>query len=187
MSDFKPLAESYWVEPGCLLAGEHPGHWDQGIVRRRLVAMLDSGIRLFIDLSAREDAVHPYKAQLEKLCRDRGTTAEYLWQPMPEDGVPEHYADVVYILRAIAQALEAGERVYVHGCDGVGRTAMIVGCWLVERGFDPEDALDELARRFATMAKARVYRTAPASAFQAEWVENWEPRLALRGEHTVAS
>lgn len=187
MTDFKPLTESYWVEPGRLLAGEHPGHWDESIVRRRLVAMLDSGIRLFIDLSAPGDAVHPYKAQLEKLCRDRGTTAEYLGQPMPENGVPEHFADVVYILRAIHQALEAGERVYVHGSDGVGRTAMIVGCWLVERGFDPEDALDELARRFATMAKARIYRTAPASALQAEWVENWEPQLALRGEHCVAS
>lgn len=187
MTDWKPISESYWVEPGRLLAGEHPGHWDESVVRRRIVGLLDAGVRLFVDLSARGDAVHPYRAQLEKICRDRGTVAEYLSQPLREDGVPDDAEDVIYVLRRIQAAIEAGERVYVHGTDGVGRTGMVVGCWLVERGFDPEAALEELARRFSAMSKSRVYRSTPANALQAEWVENWEPRLGLPRQRSQAS
>lgn len=179
MTDLKPITESYWVEPGRLLAGEHPGHWDEGLVRRRLAGLLDCGIRLFIDLSGSGDAVHPYRAALEKICRDRGMDAEYLRLPLPADGTPAYASDIIHILRAIQSGLESGERVYVHCSDGVGRTGMIVGCWLVEQGLDPDDALDQLARRFAAMGKARDYRSTPASALQVEWVENWVPLLNL--------
>jgi hypothetical protein len=185
--DLKPISESYWVEPGRLLAGEHPGHWDEGVVRRRLTGLLDAGIRLFIDLSARSDAVHAYKAMLEKICRDRGIFAEYLWEPMRENEVPDLPEDVVHVLSAIQAGLEAGIRVYVHCNDGVGRTGMVMGCWLVERGFDPEAALVELARRFAAMNKSQSYRCTPSSALQAEWVENWERKLGLPGEASRAS
>lgn len=180
MYDVKPITDSYWVEPGRLLAGEHPGHWDEGLMRRRLAGLLDAGVRLFIDLSASGDAVYPYRNALEKLCRDRGMDAEHLRLPLRAGEVPAYAADIVHILRAIQTGLDSGERVYVHCADGVGRTGMIIGCWLVERGFDPDDALDELARRFATMGKARDYRSTPASALQAEWVENWVPLLNLR-------
>lgn len=179
MSDFKPIHESYWVEPGRLLAGEHPGHWDERTIRRRLASLLDAGIRVFIDLSDASDAVHCYRAELDKLGRDRGLRAEYLAHPLDSDEVPQHAEDVRHILRAIQAALQAGERVYIHCGDGVGRTGMVAGCWLVESGFDPEHALDELARRFAAMGKSRFYRSTPSSAVQAEWVENWQ--RSLRG------
>ncbi len=179
MSDFRPISDSYWVEPGRLLAGEHPGHWDESAARRRIARLLDLHVRRFIDLSARADQVSPYHALLEKICRDRGISVSYAWLPLRENDVPHHAEDVVDVLRAIQAGLDAGERVFVHCSDGVGRTGMVIGCWLVERGFDPEVALEELARRFATMSKARSYRCTPSSGLQAEWVENWRPRLGL--------
>ena len=187
MSELKPLGESYWVEPGLLLAGEHPGHWDEGVARRRVAALLDAGIRLFVDLSAPTDPVHPYKSVLEKLCCARGLYAEHLSVPLRADAVPDHAEDVVYVLSEIQFTLESGERVYVHCGDGVGRTGMVMGCWLVERGFDPGGALDELARRFAAMNKASSYHYTPTSALQAEWVEAWQPVLDLREECSEAS
>ncbi|HRP35052.1 MAG TPA: protein-tyrosine phosphatase family protein [Gammaproteobacteria bacterium] len=186
MTDLKPISECYWVESGRLLAGEHPGHWDESVVRRRIVGLLDAGIRVFIDLSARADGVYPYHEQLNKICRDRGAVSEYLWRPLPEFEVPEHPDDVAHILRVIKTAIDSGDRVYLHCNDGVGRTGMVAGCWLVERGFDPEDALDELARRFAAMNKSRHYRCTPSSGLQAEWVENWEPALGLSAERSQA-
>jgi len=186
MTDFKPINESYWVEPGRLLAGEHPGHWDEGIVRRRLSGLLDAGIRLFVDLSSSADAVVAYKAVLEKICRNRGIYASYLSVPLRENAVPDHVEDVVFVLSAIQSELESGGRAFVHCSDGVGRTGMVMGCWLVERGFDPEDGLDELARRFAAMNKARAYRCTPSNARQTEWVEHWEPHLGLEHERSHA-
>jgi hypothetical protein len=187
MADFKPMSESYWVEPGFILAGEHPGHWDESHARRRIAGLLDAGIRVFIDLTERSDGVTSYRPILEKICRDRGIYARYLSCPLRNRGVPEHAEDVVVILAEIQAALEAGERVFLHCDSGVGRTGMVAGCWLVERGFDPEDALDELARRFAAMNKARVHRVTPADFTQAEWVENWQPGLGLRRHRSVAS
>lgn len=187
MSDFKPVNESYWVESGRLLAGEHLGHWEDSVVRRRLCALLDAGVRVFIDLSERADAVRNYKPMLDKLARERGIVADYRWEPLPSDTVPENIEDVLYVLRAIENGLASGSRVYVHCSDGVDRTGMVMGCWLVERGFDPEAALEELGRRFSAMAKSKVYRSTPSNAFQAEWVENWRPQLGLRKTQSLAS
>jgi hypothetical protein len=187
MADFKPMSESYWVEPGFILAGEHPGHWDDNQARRRIAGLLDAGIRVFIDLTDRSDGVTTYRPMLEKICRDRGIHARYLSYPLVSRNVPEHAEDVEAILVEIQAALEARERVYLHCDAGVGRTGMVAGCWLVERGLDPEDALDDLARRFATMNKARVYRITPANFMQAEWVENWQPRLGLRHHCSAVS
>jgi hypothetical protein len=187
MTDYKPLSESYWVEPGRVLAGEHPGHWDETLVRRRLVGLLDAGINAFIDLSAPGDPVRPYLAQLEKVCRDRGVIVDHISHPLPDGLLPDDPGEIVAVLRSIQAAVEEGGRVYVHCSDGVGRTGMIVGCWLVERGFDPEDALDELARRYAAMNKAKTHRVTPSTLEQAEWVENWEPQLGLRQQRSQVS
>jgi hypothetical protein len=187
MSDYRPISESYWVEPGRVLAGEHPGHWDETLVRRRVVGLLDTGITVFVDLSAPGDRVHPYKPTLEKACRDRGVVVTCISHPLADGPLPDYPDDIVDALRSIQSAVEQGERVYVHCSDGVGRTGMVVGCWLVERGFDPEDALDELARRFATMNKSKSHRASPTTGDQAEWVENWEPRLGLRNDRSQVS
>lgn len=180
MNDFKPISNSYWVEPGRLLAGEHPGHWDETVARRRISGLLDAGIRRFIDISGRSDKVSAYDQLLEKICRERGIVAEYLRLPLGEIDPPDSADDVVDVMRAILSGLQAGERVYLHCSDGVGRTGMAVGCWLIERGLEPAEALRQLRRRFAAMNKAHLNRATPANAAQTEWVEHWQPRLALR-------
>lgn len=180
MIDSKPMNESYWVEPGRLLAGEHPGHWEERVARRRICGLLDAGVRVFVDLSERADAVTPYRDILARICRERGLHAEYCWEPLASDTLPEHADVVVHALRRVREGLESGTRVYVHCSDGIDRTGMLMGCWLIERGYDPEAALVELERRFAAMAKAKIYRSTPSNALFAEWVENWVPQLELR-------
>lgn len=187
MTDFIPINESYWVEPGRLLAGEHPGHWEERVMRRKLCSLLDAGVRVFIDLSAPADGIQPYRAILEKLCSERGIHAEYRNEPLAPDTLPKYADEVLYILNVIREALDAGERIYVHCSDGVDRTGMVMGCWLVEQGLDPESALDELGRRFAMMSKSRIYRSTPANALHAEWVENWVPGLGMRVHRSEAS
>jgi protein tyrosine/serine phosphatase len=180
MNDFTPISDSYWVEPGRLLAGEHPGHWDETVARRRITGLLDAGIRRFIDLSGRSDKVSAYDQLLEKICRERGIVAEYLRLPLRENEAPRSVEDVVDVMRAILSGLQAGERVYLHCSDGVGRTGMAVGCWLIERGLEPAAALKELRCLFAAMNKAHLNRATPANAAQTEWVERWQARLQLR-------
>lgn len=187
MSNIQPISESYWVEPGVLLAGEHPGHWEEALLKRRISRLLDAGVRLFVDLSDRGDVARPYRPMLERICRGRGIVAEYANHPLPAEHVPERAEEVVDILRVINEGIERGVRVYVHCSDGIERTGMVMGCWLVERGLDPERALEELARRFLAMGKSQLFRGTPTSAAHLEWVENWEPRLVTRQLHSEAS
>ena len=46
-----PIPNSYWVEPGRLLAGEHPAGNDLAATRKRIAALLEAGVRSFIDLT----------------------------------------------------------------------------------------------------------------------------------------
>ena len=47
----KPIAESYWVIPGRLLAGKYPGGKNLQELERRLGALLDAGFNAFLDLT----------------------------------------------------------------------------------------------------------------------------------------
>ena len=187
MSNVQPISESYWVEPGVLLAGEHPGHWEEALLKRRMSRLLDAGIRLFVDLSDRGDVSRSYRPMLERICRSRGIIADYVNHPLPLERVPERANDVSAVLRVINEGIERGVRVYVHCSDGVERTGLVMGCWLVERGLDPERALEELSRRFLAMGKSQVFRGTPTNGAYLEWVENWEPRLTIRQLHSEAS
>ena len=53
----KPLADSYWVIPGRLLAGKYPGGKNLRELERRLGPLLDAGFDGFLDLT--EDGEMP--------------------------------------------------------------------------------------------------------------------------------
>ena len=44
-----PFANAYWVVPGLFLAGEHPADSTEELIRTHLSALLDVGIRTFLD------------------------------------------------------------------------------------------------------------------------------------------
>ena len=57
----RPHPNCYWLIPGQLLAGEHPGVGDRHRARdARIDAMLDTGMRQFVDLTDEEEGAGPY-------------------------------------------------------------------------------------------------------------------------------
>ena len=70
----------HWVEDGRLLAGEHPGPYDQLMAREDLNAPLGYGIRTFVDLTEPEEAIEPYEEALEEEAAASGSTA----RPLPD-------------------------------------------------------------------------------------------------------
>ena len=89
-----PLANTYWVIPGLVLAGEHPGESDRDIVEKKLVALLEAGIRTFIDLTdedeINEDAklVPSYRGQLRTLTDERRIDITFMRIPIQDRDVP---------------------------------------------------------------------------------------------------
>ncbi|MEW6337110.1 MAG: HD domain-containing protein [Acidobacteriota bacterium] len=132
-----PIADSYWVVPGRLLAGEYPGERRPAEAKRKLRRLSWSGVNAFVDLTeAAEYGLVPYAPLLPD-------TASHERRPIPDMDVVGR-AEMAEILDAVDRALDAGRTVYVHCFGGRGRTGTVVGCWLVRHGSAPEAALSRI-------------------------------------------
>jgi predicted protein tyrosine phosphatase len=121
-----PLRNSYWVVPGKVLAGEHPGGTTIEATRERLQRLTAAGVECFMDLTEPSE-LKPYDPELP-------LSIEYLRKPIRDHGIPAQRGHMVEILDCIQDAVESGRCVYIHCRAGIGRTGTVVGCLLVERG-----------------------------------------------------
>ena len=76
------------------------------------------------------------------------------------------------ILNTIDEAIQNGKGVYVHCWGGVGRTGIVVGCYLVRHGLAPQQALERLQTLFKTRPQ-NYYTTSPETSEQFEFVRSW--------------
>src|SRR4051812_19724783 len=139
-----PLENTYWVVPGKFLAGEYPGDPDEKINRSRLLAVINAGIRTFIDLTEEAevyglaDPSAGYYTSLRSLAQQGRIEITYFRMPIPDAGVPSVWT-LRRILDAIGGSLADENPVFVHCLAGRGRTGTVVGCYLMRHGI----ALDQ--------------------------------------------
>jgi hypothetical protein len=166
------------VEPGRLLAGEYPGDPDEAEARRRLRALLEAGITDFVNLTHAYEPgslapLQPYEHLLRQEAAARGMTVSHHRLPIPDFGLPQTPEHMARILNTLDAALEASRKVYVHCWGGIGRTGMVVGCYLVRRGRTGEQALRELAEVWRTVPKSVWYPRSPQTDEQIAYVRAW--------------
>jgi len=165
----RPLANSYWVLDGRVLAGEYPLGRETLVTpagQARVRALLDAGVTHFIDLTE-EGECPPYQALLP-------ATTRHLRHPIPDHDVPRSAAHMRRIQEAIGAALDAGHTVYVHCRAGIGRTGTAAGCLLVEQGWDGEAALRELNARWTEQCeRAATWPEVPQTEEQAQYIREW--------------
>ena len=174
-----PLPNTYWALPGLLLAGEHPSGLSPEATRQRLSQLLATGIECFLDLT------HP--SETDSYDQELPFHIEYLRKPIRDHGLPEKREHMMEILDCLHDALQAGRPAYVHCRAGIGRTGMVVGCLLVERGLTGEQALDELARVWQQCERSHFWPTVPETEAQTEYVRQWSrPSAAVRRTRPAA-
>jgi hypothetical protein len=160
-----PPFNSYWVVPDQFMAGEYPGNdYDQGQSERRLDALIEAGITTFIDLTE-EDERFPYAPLLQERAGYYQVKINYQRFSIGDFGIPTE-EKMRTILDAIQQAINIGEKPYVHCWAGMGRTGTVVGCYLAENGLNGPEALlkvDELC----------YYAPSPQTGEQKRFVRNW--------------
>lgn len=166
-----PLPNSYWVIPGKLLAGEHPAAVTGDAMHERLRLLLGAGINCFIDLThpGERDA---YEYLLHGLYARHPTI--YHRKPIRDHGLPDSRAAMDEILAELESALAGGRCVYLHCLAGIGRTNMVVGCWLASGGLTGTDALERLNELWRGSARSQSWPGVPETEAQRDYVRGWK-------------
>ncbi len=159
-----PISDSYWVEPGRLLAGEYPGAAEDEDAARRLAQFVDAGISSFVDLTEDDEGLSPY-------CHLLAGRVRYLRLPIRDNGCP-----TVDALRAtlnhVEHELADGHVVYLHCWGGHGRTGLVVGCWLVRGGAEGREALARITELRRALPDAQ-WQPSPQTHEQCAMVVDW--------------
>lgn len=168
-----PIAESYWVEQDQFLAGEYPASHDPELARRRLESFLEAGIRTFINLTQPHE-LPAYDTLLKDLAHIYDVELTHQRFAIRDHGVPSSQT-MTDILDAIDTSIQSGKPVYIHCWGGVGRTGTVVGCYLIRKGYQPEDALLRVANLYQSRVKTQAYflPTSPETPAQFDFIRNW--------------
>jgi len=120
----KPFEHCYWVVKNKLLAGEYPRTKELVASQEKIDALVRAGVTLFVDLTEENEGLLPYAGLVEH----KGISHRRF--PIRDVSIPHSKELTTAVLDAMDAEIEKGGIVYVHCWGGVGRTGLIVGCWL---------------------------------------------------------
>ena len=167
------MANSYWVIPGRLAAGEYPGAPHPVAAARRLRTLLRAGISHFVDLTEEDEWLEPYAEIATREAALLGAEVGHARHAIVDMSVPRSPQETAATLDAIDEALGADQTVYLHCWGGAGRTGTVLGCWLVRHGNTGEEALAAIAEWWRGVEKSYRLRRSPQTAQQCAYVRNW--------------
>jgi len=174
MSDPKPAVpypNTYWIIPGQYLAGEHPGDLNEDLLIARVSALLEAGIRTFVDLTE-DHEMDGYYGHLRNLAEKRRIEITYLRVPIADQGVPSSWT-LRCILDVLDRSIVDGHPAFVHCFAGRGRTGTVVGAYLKRHGLAKQgDVVAKLAQLRRLMPCGR--ESSPQTPEQIRVVENWK-------------
>lgn len=165
---------TYWVVPGCLMAGEYPGTRDSGTTRHRLDQLLAFGITGFLDLTEAGE-LRAYDNELKESALAQKLDCAYRRMPIQDFNIPSDPQHMVAILQQIDDWMREQRTVYVHCWGGVGRTGTVVGCYLVQNGMTGQAALNQIRLLWTRMSADKQKRrpVSPETAAQCGYVRAW--------------
>jgi hypothetical protein len=124
-----------------------------------------AGIDCYVDLT--EEGEQPdYRALLPR-------HAEYLRSAIADTSVPFNVSQTRALLISIRAALARERRVYVHCRAGIGRTGVIVGCFLAEEERNGRKAIARLNSLWRQSARAETWPQVPQTSEQADYIRHW--------------
>jgi hypothetical protein len=90
------------------------------------------------------------------------------------------------LLAAIRAALARNRRMYVHCRAGIGRTGLVMGCYLADELSDGKAALKALNRLWRQSERSAAWPKVPQTEQQADYIRGW-PKAAKRSPALASS
>lgn len=169
--------QAYWVLPAKLMAGCYPGAENRQEAHQNLSGLLHCGIRHVVNLMQSDECNRfgrpflPYESPMASIADSMGHTATFDRIPIKDRGTPSRI-DMGHIIDRIDQCLENGKPVYVHCLGGIGRTGMVVGCYLARHGYATDQDVLKLIRKLRKGTPTHQFAS-PETARQIEMVRSW--------------
>ncbi|MBM4335037.1 MAG: protein phosphatase [Deltaproteobacteria bacterium] len=142
---------TWWIEPGRLMGGAYPGDLDPRIARDKVAALLDVGIRAFVNLMEEREsnrdgaAFAPYAPIAAELARERELQIECARFPIVDQRIPS-VAGMRAILAFIDARLALDRPCFVHCWGGRGRTGTVAGIHLIRIGRATRESFEATIR-----------------------------------------
>ncbi|KPL79533.1 hypothetical protein SE18_26485 [Herpetosiphon geysericola] len=171
-----PIPAAYWVLPNRLLAGEHPMLQDKEPLHVRLQRFSAANISLFIDLTEQDETheLGDYLAAFQQVQLNQQPVPIRYHAPIPDMQVPS-IVQMQAILARIIVALDQQRTVYVHCWGGLGRTGTVLGCLLIQHGWEYTEALAHIA---ALRQGSRDERyPSPSNDLQRQFIADWRNHI----------
>jgi len=141
-------------------------------VSNRIGSLLNISIRKFVDLTE-ENELKEYANILNAQGTNKKIKPIYTKIAIKDKNIPS-VVDMEKALKILHSA-STEKRVYLHCLRGLGRTGTVVGCYLVEKGFTTEEALDEISKlRKGTLGS---WWKSPEFNLQINFIKRWELRI----------
>lgn len=174
----KPILNSFRVSDR-IFAGEYPRDLDDEKTMAKMKQFERFGITHFIDLTE-EGELRPYVDCLTDQMRHHRF-------PIRDVSVPGSIASVVSLVQRINAIIQDNpqNRVYIHCWGGVGRTGVIVGCWLAaNNSTDYQQTMASLKQLFRDCPKS-TYRDIPETREQCDFIARYidEHQMRLMPNH----
>ncbi len=180
---------TYWLQPGTILAGEYPGAAHPIEAAKKINALLAVGVTAFLDLTETADRLAPYEPLLPQHATTTGVAAVYRRMPIRDMSVPEAPQQMHAILAQLVAWVQGGHCVYVHCWGGVGRTGTVAAGYLVQRaGQSVPAALAHIQQRWDQhMSPSKLKRKphTPETQQQRNYVLNWASNKTTNTEVTA--
>lgn len=166
----KPFEHCYWVVENKLLAGEYPRTKEPGASKKKIEALIRAGVTLFIDLTEENEGLLLYNDFLKA-----HKEVSHRRFPIRDVSTPRSQEVTTQILDSIDAEISKEGIVYVHCWGGVGRTGLIVGCWLAHHGDEGKTALLRLRELWKDCPKS-INRQSPETNEQERYIMSWKEK-----------
>lgn len=166
------IPNAYWIEPGKLMGGAYPATASCADSLKRISVLLAAGVTSFVDLTEPGECI-PYEMLLSAYKGLRGGEVRYVRKPLGDHRTPRAPQLMSEILDYMAQSLAEGHCIYLHCRAGIGRTGTVAGCFLVEQGMAPVQALEHLQDLWERGGRTSVWPHTPETEEQSAYIRNW--------------